>query len=143
MSNLYGPIGFYATCDDAYCVEHLHEDEDCKGSYVYSDGMEWDGFEGWDAPLAIFASEEVDTPTHCQACGELIEHALTPDGYQYVAAAVEENLREGIRNPVVHLWADRYGDGLDDLIEEHDLRRFFGLPVSTHPALRKYAALLA
>jgi hypothetical protein len=89
------PIGYYVTCDEAECAScHCPEN--------------WPGFEGWEAPLPIFYGTEADTPTHCTACGDLIPHALTPDGYVYVREAVTR-LR-GDRT-VLASWNDVYLDG--------------------------------
>ncbi len=54
---------------------------------------------------AIFSWEEADCPTHCSYCGDLIPHALTHDGYVYVADRVSEG--DG-RREVLMAWAATY-----------------------------------
>lgn len=39
--------------------------------------------------VPIFRDSEGDHPTHCEGCGGLIPHELTPDGIEYVRDAVE------------------------------------------------------
>ena len=86
------PVGFYVDCDTAVHAE-------CY------DLETWNGFEDWTEPLAISDTSESDTPTHCAVCGDLIDHALTGDGYAYVLDA----LRAGTGNPeVLTQWTQRY-----------------------------------
>lgn len=122
-------IGYYLNCDDAVCMDHFNEDE-------------WEGFESWESPLAIFSDEESDTPTHCVECGALIPHALTTDGYAYVREAMDENLSEGRRSPVVHRWVDYFAGDDNDLFPDEDCERFFSLPLADvwveRPELHKY-----
>lgn len=95
------PIGFYVNVDDAQCVD-CHEPDD------------WGGFEDWEAPVPIFQGTAGDTPTHCGDCGLLIPHALTADGYAYVAEAIAR--RDG-RPDILDRWASTYGPDLDDFVE--------------------------
>ena len=104
---MYHPRGFFITCDDALCY-------DCFVK-AYDEDNPWPGFEGWDEPLAIFNSEESDTPTHCIECGDLIEHDLTDAGYSYVAEAIGQCFQEGKQNPVVSQWINHYGEWMDDV----------------------------
>lgn len=96
---MYGPIGYYVTCDDALCA-------DCApAGFAESDYSEWEGFDGWSEPIAIFPSTESDTPTHCAECEALIPHDLTPDGLAYVA----ERLAADDGRPEIHaMWAEAY-----------------------------------
>lgn len=94
----YEPIGFYVTCDDAECA-------DCH------DPAAWQGFEGWEEPLAIFRDTEMDTPTHCVKCRSLIPHALTADGYDYVSEAWAEAggyAAHSSARAVLDAWRDAY-----------------------------------
>jgi len=90
------PIGYYLNCDVAVCVECYTPDITRK--YIEPD---WDG-----KPVPIFSFTESDTPTHCEGCGDVIHHELTPAGYEYVRNAVSEN--EGAGSVLV-LWAEAYG----------------------------------
>lgn len=94
------PIGLYVTSDDAQCVD-CHEPGD------------WEGFEDWTEPVPIFQGTAGDTPTHCNDCGLLIPHALTIEGYAYVAEKLA--LRDG-RPDVLDTWASAYGSELDDYV---------------------------
>lgn len=91
----YGPIGYYTDCDTAVCEVHF-------------DRSEWEGFEDWDEPLAIFASDESDTPTHCAVCEDLIPHALTPEGYAYVEEYLEHASTHDGRRAIVRQWVEEY-----------------------------------
>jgi len=105
MSRYGWPEGFYITCDDAVCTEHAPSDEEWSAA---------GGFEDWTEPLAIFADDESDSPTHCAECGVLIPHALTPEGFRAVAEAIAESLAAGERNPVTDQWRHEYGDDAAD-----------------------------
>lgn len=94
------PIGYYVTTDDAQCAD-CHDPDD------------WRGFEGWDEPVPIYRGTAGDTPTHCGECGLLIPHALTAEGYAYVAEAIAR--RDG-RPDILDKWATEYGPALDDFI---------------------------
>jgi hypothetical protein len=94
-------IGYYVTSDDAQCAD-CHEPE------------EWGGFEDWDEPVPIFYGTAGDTPTHCGDCGLLIPHALTWEGYAYVADRLAR--RDG-RPDVLDKWASTYGPDLDALVQ--------------------------
>lgn len=89
-------LGYFVNCDDAECV----------GCH---DPAAWPGSGDWEAPLPIFTSDEHDTPTHCAACGDLIAHALTDAGREYVADALDR--RQG-RPEVLDAWREEYGDQL-------------------------------
>ncbi len=125
-------VGYYLTCDDAYCEEHA----DLEG---------WEGFEGWEAPIAIDDQEAVDSPIHCEECGVLLETDLTSDGYKYVLDAILEDFMDGKRNPVTHAWAkyfSQYADwGFSDVLD-------FYFAIKLDPAwfqmerLRKYVRLI-
>ncbi len=88
------PEGYYLTCDDAVHV----------GCW---DG-EWEGFEDWTEPAAIFSDTESDTPTHCVVCHLLIDHRLTDDGYNYIGEAAQDCLEAGELNPVTSAWVEHY-----------------------------------
>ena len=94
------PIGYYLTCDDA-----VHDD-----CYNLDD---WPGFEGWDEPLPIFADTDADTPTHCDVCGLLIDHALTGEGYAYVVDEIVGYLEDGGNAAVIAEWIERYAPNFD------------------------------
>lgn len=91
------PIGYTATADgSAYCSA-------CVRSI--GGGM-----------VPIFANDEADTPTHCTRCEALIPHALTAEGYDYVADAIGEHLRDPETNGracIVAAWFRQYRDGFD------------------------------
>lgn len=102
---MYGPIGFYADCDDAYCVACFDPDA-------------WEGFEDWSEPLPIFAQDEADGPTHCARCEDLIPHALTLDGYADVRAAyLRALLVEDGRRCIVRAWVEEYMQDDEDALE--------------------------
>jgi hypothetical protein len=127
-------LGYYINCDDALCKDCAHR------RYVFSDlplpltqgegeGDSWDilvrawkaagGFESWDEPAAIFDDSEADSPTHCAECEELIPHALTSHGYDYVREHIIEELKPGeVRHPdslkVVREWWEQYGDDMSE-----------------------------
>lgn len=78
----------------------------------------------------IFESSETDSPSHCDACGELIAEGLTSDGVRYVADAIREAREEycgggrcacaskepkarGCRQCAANgAWRERYGTGI-------------------------------
>ena len=130
-------LGYYITCDDALCPECFGEAYGFFG-HLDSEQERWDGqvqnwkaaggFESWDEPIAIFRDEESDTPTHCKECGELIPHALTSEGYEYVREHIIDALFEldgarvlgedDVTHPdafaVVRSWWEQYGDDMDE-----------------------------
>lgn len=110
--------GYYVNCDDAYCPE-CFRDEYAESTDEWGDG--------W--PIAIFGDTESDTPTHCLACGSLILHHITSDGYTYVADAIRECIERETRSAPVHAWADEYWP--DELTDE-DADRFFALPLAEY-----------
>lgn len=84
-------LGFIISPDDAVCAG-------CSNRYSPDTDAS-----------PIYSSSESDTPTHCRDCGDLIPHALTPDGLAYVA----ERLSAGDGDPgVLQQWRDEYGDAL-------------------------------
>jgi hypothetical protein len=46
---------------------------------------------------AVFGDSETDSPTHCDACGELVPEALTAEGVGYVAESLRAAREERIR----------------------------------------------
>lgn len=102
--------GFYIDCDTAEC-ERCFDNNGGEEAW-----KERGGFEDWESPLPIFESSESDTPTHCHDCGDLIEHPLTDDGYNYVADAIVSDFGDGERSPVIEQWIDHYGSGLPDRV---------------------------
>lgn len=64
----------------------------------------------------IFHDTESDTPTHCAECSELIPHALTRDGLEYVADAVTfgggdpDVLRAWLNEYAVPVWGTYAGE---------------------------------
>lgn len=73
MTHSTDVVGYVAPSGDTYCP-------DCTGgSYSQEDGPGW---------TAIFPGTEADWPMHCEQCAELINHALTTDGQQYVRDAL-------------------------------------------------------
>jgi len=63
-----------------------------------------------DNPLAypIFSVDEGDCPTNCVKCEDLIRHALTTDGLDYIRGA-REDLALGMGRPeIVKEWAEAY-----------------------------------
>lgn len=96
-------IGHYVTCDEAGCDACF---EDGGGLEQWKkDG----GFEGWDEPAVIFDDTESDHPTHCHKCGDLIPHALTSEGYKYVAEAMLDFYRTGQGTAsVLRAWLGEY-----------------------------------
>lgn len=100
------PIGYYLTCDDAVCAEHVTVIADGYdvGTYFIS-GEQWAGFEDWPDPLPIFWSDEADTPTHCVECEALIPHRLTDYGMEYVREALE---MPGGRRCIERAWVLEY-----------------------------------
>ena len=102
-----------------YVTNGIAEADDPK--YVVCSNQEhWDGFEAWDEPQVILSDEESDTPTHCVECHELIPHALTSQGYEYVREHIINKLLDGdpIQHPdglkVVRSWWERYGDDMSE-----------------------------
>ena len=92
---MYGPIGYYLNADDAVCAEHYEPEN-------------WEGFEGWDEPLAIFEHDEADSPTHCTVCEDVIEHSLTSEGYDYVREALDRAVAGDGRRCIVRAWVETY-----------------------------------
>lgn len=101
-------IGYYITCDDAECLPCFER------SGGVSAWLKRGGFESWPEPLAIEDSTESDSPTHCHACGIVLEHDLTDAGLDYVAEAIGSGFTEGKQNPVTVQWIDAYEEALDD-----------------------------
>lgn len=116
-------LGYYVNCDDALCVDCFTR---AYGSFSHleTEQERWDGqaqnwradggFEEWDEPLALLSDEEQDTPTHCCECHELMPHALTSHGYEYVREHIVEALEQGeVQHPdslrVVRSWWEEYG----------------------------------
>ena len=91
-------LGFYVDCDTAVCADCFD-----RGGAEARRGYEWS-----DDPVAIMSDAESDTPTHCTFCGDLVEHALTSDGYTYVLDAMCEEIKEGKAQGIVSLWAAAY-----------------------------------
>ena len=102
-------VGYYTDCDTALCADCAPE------GFADSDYVQWEGFEGWDEPLAIFDDTESDSVTHCADCGAVIDSALTEEGYRYIGEAVREGFGKGMQNPVTVLWLDEYAQWDDDL----------------------------
>lgn len=148
MTISFGGIvaGYYITCDDAVCPDHLPDP--------------WEGFEDWTEPLAIFNDTEADTPTHCVECGCLIEHDLTEAGVIYVVDAILDDIlpltitwqgnhryiyaaagRIGVRNPVTTMWYEHYGPiyDLDEALIELIVAAWYNRKVGPQPWADKYA----
>lgn len=85
---MYGPIGYYINCDDALCGDCYHDVYGLEPQRAVAAWRRLARFEDWDAPIAITPDDESDTPTLCSECSELIPHALTYDGYEYVREAI-------------------------------------------------------
>lgn len=111
---MYRAIGYYITCDDALCDECFRDNTDGSYEDAVRRWEEAGGFEGWEAPLAIFEDTEADTPTHCCECGMVLDHALTDDGYTYVLDSVVQCFREGKQNPVTVQWIETFGEYCGD-----------------------------
>jgi|SRR5581483_7724006 len=105
-------MGYYVDCDSAVC-------RDCApAGFAGGDYSQWEGFEGWESPIAIFMDGESDSPTHCCKCSAVIAHDLTIDGAVYVRDAIAEFISGNGHAPdVMAQWWDAYGDTFnsDDL----------------------------
>lgn len=122
------PVGYYDDNGAAHC-------EDCappEGQPIYGDS-------------------EADTPTHCEECGVLIEHALTSDGIAYVSEYILESFKKGVQNPVTRMWSDYYhacgyeiigaGDGWE--LAWSDVAYLLRLlPMDMHPAYEQHRRLI-
>ena len=123
-------IGYYITCDDAICEECAPAD------FEDGDYSEWRGFEDWSEPIAILSDTESDTPTHCAECESLIGHALTSDGYEYVAEHIANAARDdGGRRCITRQWWERYGSELYG----RQLPQIVGAMISTWPERDKFS----
>lgn len=106
-------LGHYVSRDDAVCVSCWDPEETCESCDTDNN---WSGFKDGENPLVIFSETEADHPTHCCVCHELIPHALTSNGYQYLEEAARANLREALDGRyrkhavrIVQTWLDQYG----------------------------------
>ena len=105
-------LGYYLDSDTAACSDCWEHD----GKYEFR-GYRWSI-----DPEPIMSSTESDTPTHCSFCGDLIEHALTGDGYTYVLDAMVDEINEGVSRGVVALWAAAYYPSWRNDVNEQRLR---------------------
>ena len=48
--------------------------------------------------------QELDSPYHCDSCGDFLEVNLTDDGREYV----RESIKQNPQGPVSKIWADYY-----------------------------------
>ena len=104
--------GMYVTCDDAICI------------HCWKADPTWIPFEEWEDPAPIFFNNESDTPTHCVKCEALIDHALTSDGYEYVAEAIADFLtNDSGRYKIVMAWALNYSDTDPDELDAAECGR--------------------
>lgn len=52
---------------------------------------------------------ESDSPEHCEDCDALLDHGLTPDGYEYVAEYLRDALDSGVMTNVELEWLNEWG----------------------------------
>lgn len=98
---MYGqPIGYYIASQgeltgDAICDRHVTEEEERDGEPITHD-------------------MEADTPTHCLVCEDLIPHALTSDGFEYVGEYMANAFAGDGRPTIIRQWVIEYGADVPD-----------------------------
>lgn len=106
----------YAYCAALYCESCTSRIKDglfVNGVVAGDDSAEY--------PQGPFSNGggEADCPQYCDACGVFLENPLTPDGYRYVAEAIDSWPNAGSQQ-FLQEWADYYrgkNDELDEAIE--------------------------
>jgi hypothetical protein len=103
-------LGYYVDCDTALCLDCLPGP---AGKWAAGDYVGWPGFESWESPAAIFMDSESDSVTHCGACGRVLRHDLTTEGYASITDSLERALESGDIGSAIEQWMDAYGDDVD------------------------------
>lgn len=102
----------YIFCADIYCDtcgESLKKDRQKPVGLIDSN----------DYPVQVDGTSEADSPQHCGMCHVFLENDLTPDGVNYTAELIANDLcNKRVGSVAVTEWLPFYGKDYDLLLNE-------------------------